>query len=808
MTGLFQDVRFGLRQLRKSLGFTSVATFTLALGIGANTAIFSLVSGILLRPLPYPQSSELVSVTGTYPKGAFAAMREQVHTMEVAAYAEGHEFNLTHVGDPVRLTGTAVSAELLSILGVRAELGRTFASGEDAPGADNYVILSHDLWEQRFHGDPTLIGRTIELEGTGRQILGVMPADFRFPSAKTQLWVPLHNDPTNPATTWAGDFMPVIGRLRPGSTMAQAGAEMRLFQSHVFALFPWTMPASWNADVSVVELRDGMVADVKTRLLLLLGAVALVLMIACANVANLTLSRAATREKEMGIRSALGAPPARLVRQLLTESVLLAMLGAGLGIALAAAGLSVLKTALPSNTPRLLDVHLDWRVLIFAGGLAILTGLAFGLAPALQSSRSHLSESLNSVARGAVISISRQLRGSLAIAEVALSVLLVIGAGLLIRSFWAISHVDTGFRPEKVLTARVTPDESFCSDSQRCLAFYRSLIDRVRTTPGVSSASLVNTLPLGGRVTKRSFDLENFSIASSTETQPLFWLDIVTSDYLRVMGIPLVSGRWFTESDEAGGPPVVVIPATTARKFWPKASPVGRHVRFVGEKQWRTVVGVVADVKAYDLQNSEPGFMKGTAYVPYTPLSTVEDGRLPSEMTVVVRMNADDPNAINLLRSTLTAFSPDVPVSEIRTMQTVVTEAASTPASTTILFATFAGVALALGVVGIYGVLSFLVSRRRREMGVRMALGAQRSDVLLLVMKEGGKFSLVGIVLGLIGAFLLTKLLATQLYGVSALDPITYVSVSSLVGLVTLAACYIPARRAMQVDPLVALRNE
>ena len=808
MTGLFQDIRYAVRQLRKSLGFTTVAAFTLALGIGANTAIFSLVSGILLQPLPYPRSSELVSVTGDYPKGAFAAMRGQVHTMEVAAYAEGHEFNLSHVGNPVRLTGTAVSAELFSVLGARPELGRSFSSGDDAPGEDRYVILSHNLWEQRFGSDPSIVSRTIELEGIGRQVVGLMPADFHFPSSKTQLWVPLHNEPNNPSTYWAGDFMPVIGRLRPGSSAKQAGAEIRLFQSHVFALFPWTMPASWNAGVSVVSLRNGMVADVRTRLLLLLGAVALVLMIACANVANLMLSRAVVREKEMGIRAALGAAPRRIMRQLLTESVLLAIVGAALGLGLAAAGLNILKTALPADTPRLLDVHLDWRVLMFTGGLAMLTGLAFGLAPALQSSRSPLSESLNSVARGAVVSVSKRLRGSLAIAEVALSVLLVIAAGLLIRSFWSLSHVDTGFRSQQLLTARITPDESFCNDPTRCLAFYRSLLDRIQAIPGISHASLVNTLPLGGRVAKRSFDIEDFSVASSTQTQPLFWLDVVTSDYFRVMGIPLVSGRWFNESDEAGGPPVVVVTATTARKFWPGGTAVGKHVRFVGEKDWRTVVGIVADVRAYDLQNNEPDYMKGTAYVPYTSMATLEDGRVPAEMTLAIQTIADDPRSANLLRATLTQIIPDVPVSEIRTMRAVVSEAAFTSASTTVLFATFAGVALVLGVVGIYGVLSFLVSRRRREMGVRMALGARRADVLLLVMKEGGRFALAGIAVGLIGAFFLAKLLAAQLYGVSSVDPITYVSVSVLVAIVTLAACFVPARRAMQVDPIVALRGE
>jgi predicted permease len=808
MTGLMHDIRFGLRQLHKSLGFTAVAAFTLALGIGANTAIFSLVSGILLRPLPYPRPAELVSVTGTYPKGAFVAMRDQVHTMDVAAYAEGHEFNLTHVGDPLRLMGTAVSAELFSILGMRAELGRAFSSEEDAPGRDNSVVLSYELWQSRFGGDPGIIGRAIDLEGISRQVVGVMPSDFHFPSAKTQLWVPLHNEPDNPATYWAGDFMPVIGRLHPGVTKAQAGAEIRLFQSHVFDLFPWTMPKAWNADVTVIELRKDLVADVRTRLLLLLGAVGLILLIACANVANLTLSRAATRQKEMGIRSALGAGPRRIARQLLTESVLLSGVGAILGFMIAAFGLSALKSVLPNDTPRLLDVHLDWRVLLFTLGLAVLTGLAFGLAPALESSRASLTESLNAAGRGAAVSVSRRLRGSLAIAEVAFSIMLVIAAGLLIRSFRALSHVDTGFRPERMLTARIAPDQSFCADSQRCVTFYRNLVERVRSSAGISGAALVNTLPLSGRVAKRSFDIENFTAASPSQTQPLFWLDVVTSDYFRVMGIPLISGRWCNESDESGGPPVAVISASTAKRFWKDGDAVGKHVRFVGEKNWRTVVGIVADVKAYDLQNNEPAFMKGTAYVPYTPAATLEDGRLPAEMTIAVRTISDSADAANLLRSTLAGLAPNIPITEVRSMQAVVSEAASTSASTTLLFASFAGVALVLGIVGVYGVLSYLVTRRRREMGVRMALGAQRKDVLWLVMKEGLKFSASGIALGVGGAFLAARFLSSQLYGVSPMDAVTYISVSVVVAIVTLTACYIPARRAMAIDPIIALRYD
>jgi putative ABC transport system permease protein len=807
MTSLLQDVRYALRQLRKSPSFTVVAMLTLALGIGANTAIFSLVDGILLVPLPYSKPEQLVSVTGTYPRGGFVAMREQVHTMDVATYAEGHEFNLTGLGEPVHLTGTLVSAELFSVLGARQELGRTFYPGEDTAGQDNYVVLSHALWQQRFGSDASVIGRAIEIEGASRQILGVMPAEFRFPSPKTQIWLPLHNDPRSTLSYWATDYMPVVGRLRPGATLEQANAEIRMFQSHVGELFPWKMPAEWNADVSVVHLLNNMVVDVRTRLLMLLGAVALILLIACANVANLMLSRAATREKEISIRSALGAGRSRIARQLLTESIVLASLGGLLGSALATAGIALLKFAMPADTPRLMDVHLDWRVLTFTGGLSVLTGLIFGLAPALQSSRSALTESLKSGGRGATLSVSQRLRSSLAVAEVGFAALLIISAGLLIRSFWALSHVNPGFQPEHVVTARITPNESFCSDVERCLAFYRSLLDQTQASPGVNGAALVNTLPLGGRVTKRSVDIENFT-GSPGQTSPLFWMDAVTPSYFRVMNISLLSGRSFSEGETSGNPPVAIVNAETARRFWPGQNAIGQHVRLLDETNWRTVVGVAGDVRAYDLQKTIPGWIKGTVYVPYSPTSTSEDRRVPAEMTIAVRSSSDESQIEAMLQRIVASLNHDVPVSEVKTMNAVLSEAVSTPASTTSLFVTFAGLALVLAMVGIYGVLAFLVSKRTREFGIRMALGAQRRDVLWLVVREGARFSAIGIILGSGGAFAVTRWLSSELYGVSAVDPLTYAGVAAVMAVVSMLACYLPARRAMRVDPLVALRYE
>jgi putative ABC transport system permease protein len=807
METLLQDLRYGARMLRKNPGFTAVAVLTLALGIGANTAIFSLVNGILLRPLPFATPQSLVSITGTYPKGAFVAMREEMQSFDAAAYFEGHEFNLTGRGEPLRLSGVLVSAEFFSVLGVRPELGHPFYPGDDKAGHDNYVVLSHALWQQRFASDPSIIGRSIELEGVSRQVVGVMPAEFRFPSTKTQVWIPFHSDPRDTIDHWASDFMTIIGRLRRGSTINQARTEIRMFQSRVFKLFPWPMPSAWNADISVVELHHGMVADVRSRLFLLLGAVGLILLIACVNVANLALSRAATREKEIAVRAAMGAERGRVIRQLLTESVLLAFFGGLLGILFATEGLQLLKATLPADTPRLADAHIDWRVLVFTGGLAILTGFLFGLAPALHSSRTALAESLNSAGRGAAVSISQRLRSGLAIAEVAFAVLLVIAAGLLIRSFLALSHVDPGFRAERLLTARVTPNQEFCSDPSRCISFYRELLDRMRVVPSVNSAALINTLPLGGRLAKRSLEIES-EPTSPGAIMPLFWMDVVTPDYLSLMSIPVLAGRGFTSADDSGNPPVAIVTASTARRYWPGRSAVGSHVRLDRDTEWRTVVGIISDVRAYDLQKYVPDWMNGTIYVPYTPKATLEGGRVPSDMTIVVQSSLEESQVQDVLRRTIASINPEVPASEIKPMRAVVSESVSTPASTTVLFVIFAALALVLGLIGIYGVLSFLVSRRTREIGIRLALGAQHRDVLWLVMKEGAKFSLIGIALGLASGLAITRLLASELYSTSPADPATYIATAVLMTAITLLACYIPTRRAMRVDPLIALRHE
>jgi predicted permease len=803
-----QDLRHGARLLRRNLGFTIIAVLTLALGIGANTAIFSLVDGILLRPLPYTHPNELISLNnGSYPKGGLVALRERAKTMDIAAYAEGYEFNLTGLGDPVRLTGTPVSAELFSILGAEPALGRVFHSGDDAAGKNNFVILSNDLWQRLFNSDPNVIGRLINLDGSQREVVGVMPRDFRFPSQRTEVWVPLNIDPRDSHTYWGGDYMPTIARLRPGATMQQADTEIRFLQPQIATLFPWTMPKGWNANISVVSLQTGLIGDVRERLLILLVAVVLVLLIACANVANLTLSRASVREKEIAIRASMGAARHRIIRQLITESVLMAAFGGALGLLLADAGLTLLKSTLPADTPGLLSVAIDWRVLLFTAVLVVFTGIASGVAPAFHSSRTELTESLKAGGRGTTLATGRRVRAALVIGELALAVLLVSSAGLLIRSLWALSHVNPGFRSENVITARVTPNENFCADRGRCFSFYRDLLREVRALPGVSEASLINTLPLGGRVQKRSSNVEGYE-PTAEKAAPLFWMNAVSPGYFNSMRIPILSGRDFNEADATGNPRSIIISADTARRYFPNQDAVGKHIRLIGEKNWATIVGIANDVRAYDLTRNIPTWMDGAIYVPFGPGATLEDGSVPAEMTLVLRSTSAPPQLEQSIRGVATSLNPEAPVSEVKAMPQIISGAASAPRSIASLFAAFAALALVLGIIGIYGVISFFVGQRTREIGIRIAMGAQRRDILKLVVSEGLTLTSTGIIVGLASALALTRFLNAFLYGVSATDPLDFVAVAAIFATVAIAASYIPARRAMRVDPLTALRYE
>jgi putative ABC transport system permease protein len=801
-----QDVGYALRTLRRAPGFTAVATLTLALGIGATTAVYSLIDVVLLSHLPYAAPDQLVSITGPYPNGAFAAMRNELETMDVGAYADGQFFTLTGRRTPVRLAGARVSAELFSILGVAPAMGRWLHAGEDASPNDRFAILSHGAWLTRFGSDPHIVGTSIELDGQPHEIVAVMPASFEFASRQTEVWVPLGLDPRNTVRHWAGDFMPVVGRLRPGASLADAHAEIRLFQSRIVARFPWQMPADWNKDVSAIPLHEALVGDVKTRFLIMLAAVAAVLVIACANVANLTLSRSASRRREIGIRTALGAAPRRVAQQLLTESVVLALLGAIAGVLVAAEGLSILKVVLPPDTPRLMEAHVSWRALLFAGGLAILTGCSFGLAPVAQAVRARLDGAFDSGSRGSVGTVAAPLRAALTVAQVACAVLLLIAAGLLVRSLWTLSQSDPGFHADQVVTARISPAESICDTADRCLTFYRELERQVQAAPGVRGAALVNTLPLTGEVAKRSVVLEGYTVPAG-KAAPLFWLHAVTPDYFKVMDIRLEAGRAFTRADLSGRPAVAMVTSATARRFWPGQDPIGRQVRFVNERNSHTVVGVVADVRGFDLARSVPEWIDGVLYVPHGPNATMEDGRIPSAMGVVINTSIDSRHTASMLEGITSQASGPVVVDAVRAMTAITADAVAAPAATTLVLVTVAALALALGCIGVYGVLSFLVSRQTREIGIRLALGARPSDVFWLVIREGAALCATGIVIGIGGAFAATRWLASELHGVNPTDPVTYAAVAAAVALVSLCACAVPTRRAMRVDPLIVLRE-
>jgi predicted permease len=804
-----QDVRYAARMMWRNLGVTLVAVLTLLLGIGANTAIFSLVDGVLLRPLPLPQADRLVGLTTYYPKGAFAVMRNQSRTMDIIANSDATFFNLTGGDLPVRLTGTSVSTNWFSVLGVQAAMGRTFQDGEDQPGKNDLVILSHALWELRFGSDTNIIGRSILLEGASRQVVGVMPTDFRFPSPKTELWVPLNLDPRKSGDYWGSSYMPITGRLRPGVTPEQAQADLKELRPKILAAFAWRMPDDTWAKSRVMSLQEAIVGDVRTSLLILLGAVGLLLLIACANVANLLLARATTRQKEIALRAALGASRWRIVRQLISESVLMSVIGGALGLAAARYGLSILKSMLPAGTPRLADVAVDTRILVFTALLSVVTGILFGLVPAAGASKVDLTKSLKTGDRSGTSGNSRLSR-ILVIGEVAVSVVLVIAAALLVKSLWNLSNANPGFRAESILTARITPNQSFCAEVGRCQTFYNDLLARVRALPEVKDAAAVNGLPLGGSFETVPADVEGYAVAAGAHV-PMFLERVVTPDYLRVMGIPLLQGRALTEADAGqNAQRAGLITKSTAARYWPGEDPIGKHFKPRWMQEWWTIVGVVGDVRENTITRNWEDWLDGEIYTPYGPHAIAESGpeAPPAELTLVMRTTQTPNQLADDLQNAVSQLNGDVPVTQIETLRGWVAEAISGPRSTASLFALFAALALVLGAIGVYGVISYSVAQRTREIGIRMAMGARRQQVLRLIVGQGAVLALTGVAVGLLGALLLTRLMSSLLYGVGAADLSTYAWVALLLVVVAVAASYIPARRAMHVDPIVALRYE
>lgn len=796
-----QDLRFAIRWGLRNPGFIIVAIITLALAIGANTAIFSVVNRLLLRPPPYPQSERLVRVWpgSLAQKGVFLALREQSQSLEsIGAYTANTGFNMVAGGEAKYITGSAVSTDLLSVLRASAIRGRAFQPGEDEAGKDQLVMLSHRLWMREFGGSSDVIGRRILIDGREREVVGIMQPDFQFPSAETELWVPVQFNRSNPPSLWSVTTLNMIGRLRQGVTVQQADAELRSLVPQILTMFPWQMPDDWGSDARVLSLQEDTVGNYRSRLLAMLAAVLLVLLIACINVANLYLARATARQREIAIRSAMGASRGRIVRQLLTESVLIALVAGALGVFLAFQGLPILLSLFPAETPYIAQVSINWQVLAFTAGVAILTGIVFGLVPALQASKTDIHQTLKEEGRSSGMGRGRRkLASVLVVGEITVAMVLIITAGLLIKSLWRISQVDPGFRSEQILTARISQIESRCAKPPQCVAFYDGVLEKVRTLPGVEDAAIINDLPLGGKSTTIPMSIEGY-VVNPGDAPPEGQLFVVTPGYIEMMGIPIMNGRGFADADRANPAGVAIVNQSLAQHFWPDQNPIGKQIKPFFPKQWWTVVGVVADVELQGI-TKDPGFQ---LYVPYGQFGT------RGAMNLAVRTTGDPAMVAQNLRSVVASVDQNVPVSNIKGMEEVVSSSMSAPRSTMWLFITFALLALVLGVVGLYSLISYSVSWRTQEIGIRMALGAQPHDIAMLVLRQGFFLTMIGIGVGLVAAFAVTRILGSLLYQVSPTDPVTFVGVALLLVAVGLLASYMPSRRASQVDPTVAMRSE
>ncbi|MGB9456718.1 MAG: ABC transporter permease [Bryobacteraceae bacterium] len=801
-----QDLRYAARMFARTPGFTAIAVLSLAVGIGGNAAMFSLVDALLVRPLPYPHPDRLIRITGIYPRAAVSAFEQQSRTMDIAAASVGTDFNLTGQGEATRIFGTAVSANLFSVLAAPPARGRTFRAGEDAPGRDGPVILSYSFWKTRFGGDPSALGRVIALDGIHRQIVGIMPAGFSYPSSRVQLWVPMRLDPSNFLEYWGGEFVPLVARLRPGATVQQARSEIHAVVERFRKTFPYPMARDWNADATAIPLQQDLVGDIRGKLIILLASVGLVLLIACVNVASLLLSRATARRKEIALRVALGASRLRIIRQLMTESVLLALVGGGLGILLGMSVLSIFKSVLPSSTPGLAQAGIDWQVAGAIAALALATGLAFGFAPALSASQVDLSSSIKAGSQRSTGTVWTRLRSWLIASEVAFTVVLVVSSGLLIRSLYSLSEANPGFEPARILTVRISPDQSACTKRPACIALYGGLLERADKVPGVEDAAIANTVPLDGELPTLAVDVEGHP-KSADFPAPMFWAGAVSPDYLRMLRIPLLSGRRFTEADGEKSAPVVLISAATSRRFWPGENPIGKHVKSTGESQWRTVVGVVGDVRQFRLSQGLPNWVAGAMYMPYAQ-AVREDGQIPAAMTLLVRASAAGEGLVTRIRQLAVDQDPEAPVGQVQPLEQVVSASIADFRSTIRVFISFAAAAILLAAIGIYGLVSYWVTQRTYEIGLRVAIGATRQRIVSMILAQGLRVALYGIGAGLIAALALTRFLASLLYGVQASDPLTFLAVTALVLGVAITATAFPAWRAARIDPVQSLRVE
>jgi len=803
---MIQDLRFGLRMLIKHKGFTFVAVLSLSLGIGGNAAIFSLVNRVLIRPLPFPQPDRLVRVTEAYPKGAIDALQEQSETMDIAAFTADSQLSLTGQGEAARLIGSEVSANLFTLLGARAKVGRTFDAGEDRPARDRVVILSHALWQNKFGSDPDIIGRPVALDGIAREVIGVMPADFRFPSPSVQVWIPARFDSSNEEEYWNYGWMSLIARLHTSTSQPQAQSELNTLNSRVSSRFPWPVGDAWNAKSTVVALQEDLTRNLRGKLLLLLAAVGCVLLIACANVASLSLARVAGRQREMAVRAALGAGRGRIVRQLLTESVVLAISGAGLGLLLAYSSHSVLKSLLPGDNALLSEASIDWQVFAFVAALAIVTGVAFGLAPALSAAKQDLASALKARGQQTAGLAGARLRSSLIVGEVALAAVLVIGAGLLIKSLWLLTQENPGFRPEQVVTVRVYPQQFPAQEKAAYIALYDELLRRAHGLSGVSEVAAANTTPLSSELPILPVELEGKAFVPG-DRPTLLWAGAVTPDYFNILRIPLLNGRLFTGADAEKASEVVVVSDATARQYWPGENAIGKHIRILWEQRQRTIVGVVGDVRQYEMAGTTPSYIGGALYLPY-PQSTDLNRRLPTAMTLLLRTTGNAAQLAGDLRALVARINPDLPVSEIRTLESAVDASISPSRSLMWLFVSFGGAALFLAAIGVYGVVSYSTAQRTYEMGVRMAFGATPRSLFGLVLRQSLRLAMTGLVLGMLTSVVLTRFMTGFLYRVATTDTLTFAGVCLLLVAVALVAGYVPARRAATVDPLIALREE